>query len=425
MIDGMASAPYLPRLADEPLRELLQDLPAVMLTGPRAAGKTTLARRHAASVLHLDEPSAAGAVGADPDAALRRMAEPVLIDEWQEVPEVLGAVKRAVDEDPRPGRFILTGSVEADLTSATWPGTGRVVRQVLHGLTEREVRGSVAGPGLVDRMLVGDLSAVSVPPDAPDLDGYLDLALRSGFPEPALRLRPRARAAWLSSYLDQVVTRDIAPRLSRDPVRMRRYFEVLSLSTAGLPADNTLAEASGLDRRTIDGYDRLLSNLYLLDIVPAWSSNRLARLIERPKRYIVDPALAIAAARLDLETVLNDGDLRGRIIDTLVLAQLRPELEVSPRRPRVHHLRDKNGRHEIDIVLDLGRGRVMGLEVKAAATPTLKDARHLRWMRDELGDAFVRGVVLHTGPLPFELDDRIWALPIACFWGENAGAARA
>jgi len=103
-------------------------LPAVLLVGPRATGKATTARRLSASVVRLDRPAEAAAFSADPDAALSRLTEPVLLDEWQAVPDVLGAVERAVDDDPRPARFLLTGSVRADLDAATWPGTGRLVR---------------------------------------------------------------------------------------------------------------------------------------------------------------------------------------------------------------------------------------------------------------------------------------------------------
>ncbi len=160
---------YLPRLVDGLITDLLGELPAVLLVGPRATGKTTTALRHAATVIRLDRAAEAVAFRADPDAALRGLREPVLLDEWQVVPGVLGAVKRAVDVDPRPGRYLITGSVRADLDAVTWPGTGRLVRVPMWGLTVREVLGRISAPPFLDRLVDAGAALMPVPRDPPDL----------------------------------------------------------------------------------------------------------------------------------------------------------------------------------------------------------------------------------------------------------------
>lgn len=407
---------YTRRLVDEELPDILASHPAVLLVGPRAAGKTTTARRFAASVVRLDRPAEAAAFLADPDAALARLDEPVLLDEWHVVPEVLGAVKRAVDDDSRPGRFLLTGSVHADRDAHTWPGTGRLVRLRLHSLTEREIAGRTATRNPIDVLADGDPMALGAPGSAPDLPGYIGFALRGGFPEAALRHDGRQRERWLESYLDQILTRDAVEMSRRDPTRMARYFEVLALNSAGVVADSTIYDAAGIDRKTAVAYERLLVNLFVLDVVPAWLTNRLSRLVKTPKRYVSDASLIGASLRVDEAGVLKDGALMGRILDTFVAAQLRAEAGVSSRRPRLFHLREKNGRHEIDLLSELGGDRVVAFEVKASASPTRRDASHLEWLRDHLGDRFLCGAVLHTGPAAFSLGNRIAAVPIASLW---------
>jgi predicted AAA+ superfamily ATPase len=178
--------------------------------------------------------------------------------------------------------------------------------------------------------------------------------------------------------IEQLLTRDASGLDGpRDPARLRRYFQALALSTAGLAAHKTLYDAAAINRKTATAYDRLLTNLYVLDVVPAWTTNRLSRLTSAPKRYLVDPSLAAAALRLDSAAVLRDGDLLDRIIDTFVAAQVRPEAELRSSKPSLHHLRDKEGRREIDLIAEMAAGDVVAIEVKATAAPGAADARHL------------------------------------------------
>lgn len=113
---------------------------------------------------------------------------------------------------------------------------------------------------------------------------------------------------------------------------------------------------------------------------------------------------------------MREGDIIGRLLDTFVTAQLRAELTISEFRPRLYHLRSETGRREVDLIVELGVGRVIGIEIKASAAPGHDAAGHLTWLRDKLGSRFVRGVVLHTGPRAYKLDERIWAAPISTFW---------
>lgn len=409
---------YLPRQVDPLLDELLGEFPALLIVGPRACGKTTTARRHCAGRIRLDRPAEAAFARADPDAALADGPFPLLLDEWQNVPDVIGAVKRAVDEQSGPGRFVLTGSAQADLTAAGWPATGRLIRIEMYGFTERELEGQVSRTAFLDMVAMGGLDQVAMPPEVPDVRGYVARALRGSFPETALAGSERARSRWLASYLDQAVSRDVSMLGAvRDPVRLRRYLRAVAASTGGIPSMQTLIDAAAINRFTAVAYDTLLEQLLLTATLPAWSSNRLNRLIRLPKRYLVDPAFLGPLLGVDARSVLRDGDLLGRVLDTFVVAQLRADCAISGLRPRLFHVRDANGRHEVDVLAEFPDGRVIGFEVKADASPGPGAARHLRWLKEAVGGRFVAGVVLHAGPRPWRLDDDIYAIPICALWG--------
>src|SRR5437588_3165233 len=416
----MAETIYRQRLLDSLLDDVLRELPGVLLVGPRAAGKTTTIGRRARTIVDLSATAQAAAFEADADAALRGLEEPVLLDEWQQVPAVLGAVRRAIDAAPRPGRFLLTGSVRAELDAEVWPGTGRVIRLAMFPMAIREQLGDAESTPFLDKVAAGE--ELIVPSESPDLRGYVDLALRSGFPVPALRLTDQRRQLALESYLEHLLTHDVEqleqrPTKRRDPQRLRRYFEAYALNSSGVLDHKTIYDAAQIDRSTANTYEALLTDLFIVDQVPAWSSNRLKRLVRQPKRYVVDAALIGAALRLDAHGILFDRDLLGRVLDTFVAAQLRAELPVSSTRPRLFHLRTEQGRHEIDLLAELGGQRLIALEIKATAAPGEGDAKHLVWLRDELRDRVVAGIVLHTGPRIYELGERIVPAPVSTLGG--------
>jgi predicted AAA+ superfamily ATPase len=291
----------------------------------------------------------------------------------------------------------------------------------MYGMTDREIGGNVREDGysLLGALAMADAEEVRLPKHRPDLVEYVDRAIRGGFPAVALQaMSAEMRDAWLDSYVAQLITRD-AHELEpgRDSSKLGRYLQALAAHSATEIDHKTLYDAAGIDRRTAVAYDSLLESLFVVEQVQSWDANRLKRLTSTPKRYLVDPSMMAAVLGATAASVLNDGTLLGRTIDTFVTSQLRPEVTLLSRRSGRYHVRTKNGREEIDILIETPDGRLIALEVKATAGPSRADARHLAWIRDSIGDRFVAGAVLHTGPDVFSLGDRILAVPICAFWG--------
>jgi uncharacterized protein len=409
------STDYIPRIADRILEEMISTHRAILIVGPRATGKTTTAGRLAADRVELLQAAQAAAVAADPLVALTDRPAPLLIDEWQVVPSCLQAIKQIVDTTQVPGQFIVTGSVRGDIDSPIWPGTGRLVRLAMYGLTEREVEGRVTDRSWLERLIAGD--PMSTHRTTETLRDYVGRALRSGYPEAALFLDERARSRWLSSYVDQVVARDAFGQASdRDPIRLRRYLEALALHTAETIDDTKLYTAANINKDTARAYHRLLQNLLILDELPAWTTNRLKRLTLAPKRHLVDPALLVGILGVTVDSVLRDGGLLGQVIDSFVTAQIRAEAALMAPAPRMHHLRTAQGRQEIDLILEIGHRQLVAIEIKATSNPGPDDAKHLRWIKRELGDDVIAAVLFHSGPMSFSMDEGVMAMPISALW---------
>jgi uncharacterized protein len=412
------SSGYVDRLVDAWIEELLVDSPGLMLIGPRSCGKTTTALRHAKTVLRLDQSGVRSAIARDPDAVLRDCDPPVLVDEWQLEPSSLGAAKRLIDTQDSPGQFIFAGSASDEVGGMSWPATGRFIRIPMWGLTQREMQGSARSTTFFDQIADDDFDGVfALPETRPDTSEYVELALMSGFPQNIKRKSERSRNAWLNSYIDHLVGRDVELIGEvREPLLFRRYLNAIAANTAGSPEAGKLMRAVGLNRETATRYDTFLERLFVAEQVPAWSSNRLTRVMGRTKRYICDAALCAALVGADRRTILRDGDLLGRIIDTFVAAQFRPELGLGRQPVRMFHLR-QDGRREVDMLFERRDGAVVAIEVKAASSVDQTDARHLIWLRDQLPvEQYKAGILLYAGAHVLRMSPKVWAVPICSLW---------
>ncbi|MGH3442293.1 MAG: ATP-binding protein [Nitriliruptorales bacterium] len=408
---------YVPRLVDELLRKRVRTFPAVLVVGPRAVGKTTSARRIVRSVARLDVPREAAAFEADADVALASFEEPVLLDEWQVVPEVLGAVKRAVDEDPRPGRFVLTGSVRADLDARAWPGTGRLVRVSLEPmvLSERMRADLGAARSRIDRLFDEGAGWLTGRRCSLGLDDHLEAALAGGWPQ-LLGLEHQDRVAWLASYVDQLITRDAQlVDGGRDPDRLRAWLRAYAATVATVTDDRSIYTSAGVAKATGESYGRLMEALLIARPLPAWWTNELKRLARRPKRHLVDAALLSVLLGMDARGALRTGS-HGQILEAFVASQIRALLATTREPTRAFHLRHLDG-HEIDVVLERADRRLVAIEVKATAAPRHDDVVHLRWLREVWGDRVAATLLAHTGPAAFDMGGGVIATPLGVLLG--------
>jgi predicted AAA+ superfamily ATPase len=419
-------ATYRPRILDVELDALFTELPAIALHGPKGVGKTTTAKRRATTVLSLDDDEQRRIVSAAPQR-IATLPTPVLLDEWQRLPGVWDRVRRAVDDDPTPGRFLLTGSA-APAHAPVHSGAGRIVdlRMRPLSLAERDL-----GPTTVSlaELLTGTRPAVEGRTEV-DLAGYVEEILRSGLP--AVReYSARARRAQLDAYLRAVVTHELtdAEVVVRRPAALMAWLTAYAAATSTTASYETIlaaatpAEGSKPTKVTAMGYREVLTQLWLLDPVPSWVPSRrpLARLGQAPKHQLADPALAARLLGATTQSLLagdapgprvpRDGPLLGSLFEHLVTMSVQVYAQAAE--ARVHHLRTHRGEHEIDIIVVRDDGRVLAIEVKLTAAPDDGDVRHLHWLTERIGSDLIDTVVITTGREAYRREDGIAVVPAA------------
>lgn len=417
-------ADYLPRVVDAELDELMAGLAAISIEGPKGVGKTVTAARRAETIISLEQSRGEDLVAIDA-SDLDTAPYPILIDEWQRYPPVWDLVRSSVDRDLTPGRFLLTGS--AVPTGATiHSGAGRIVTVRMRPMSLAERGLETPTVSLLD-LLSGE---------RPSIDGtstvgfptYVDEILRSGFP--GIRpLPPRARRAQLAGYVDRVVAREFAEQGHpvRRPAALRGWLTAYAAAISTTASYNAIldaatpGEADKPARPTTIAYREVLEQLWLLDPVPGWvpGHNAFKRLAQMPKHQLADPALTARLLGVDalglrsgqraLGEHLRDGPLLGALFESLVTLSVRVYAQAAE--ARVHHLRTRNGDHEIDLIVEGADRRVVALEVKLSQSADSKAAVDLNWLSERLGDQLADAAIITTGRKAFRRRDGIAVIP--------------
>lgn len=405
-----------PRFAEAALTEALADAPVVLIHGPRQCGKTTLAQQIASSkgyaYFSFDDAVALGAATTDPVGFVADLPEHCILDEVQRVPALFTAIKAAVDRGRRPGRFLLTGSANVLLVPKLADSlAGRMEILRLHPLAQCELAG--APPKFIDALFAGRFKTRTYGRLGKELAARIALG---GYPAALRRATPRRRATWYRDYIETLVQRDVrnlARIASLDA--LPRLLALAAGQTARLLNVSDLAAPFQLSRPTIKDYVTLLERVFLVEQLAPWHSNRLSRLVKTPKLHLGDTGVACALFGHDAESLWQDRDVLGQLLETFVFQELRRHASWRDDDIRFHHFRDKDGA-EVDLVLERGGRELAGVEVKASATVTAADFRGLRKLQGAAGKRFVAGVVLYDGEASVRFGEGLFAVPIRALW---------
>lgn len=417
---------YTPRVIDKELDELFSSLAAIAIEGPKGVGKTETASRRASTIHKLDEPESLTIARGNPKRLLAG-ERPVLLDEWQRMPETWDLVRRAVDAGAPAGSFLLTGSASPD-GGGRHSGAGRIVPVRMRPLSLAE---RLEDPGTVSleellrgaRPELGGETSVS-------LEDYTEEIVASGFPG-FTDLDGRALWAQLEGYIDRVVDRDF-PELGhrvRNPAGLRRWMTAYAAASSTSTSFEKIRDAASSgegekpSRVATQPYRDVLERLWILDPVPAWqpTRNRLSRLNAAPKHQLADPALAAVLLGASGDALLEgadlgppvprDGPLLGALFESLVTQSIRVYAQSAE--ARVGHLRTFAGDQEVDLIVERRDGRILAIEVKLARTIEDNDVRHLKWLAGKIGDELLDAVIITTGTAAYRRQDGIGVVPAA------------
>lgn len=410
------------RLADVAAARFAEE-PVLVLNGPRTVGKSTLlsqmAERLGRVVIDCDDPATRAAVRADPGRFVES-SEPVLIDEYQHVPELLDAIKAQLNRDLRPGRYILAGSTRyAAIPAAAQALTGRVDIIPVLPLTQGEIDGVTET--FVARLLDG--SGIEMPSPAMTAvsrDEYARRSTSGGMPVALRRPPGRSRSRWFANYVDLVVDKDVMD-ISR--VRQRemlpRLLGQLAARSGQVLNISAVAEMTGLDRSTAENYAKLLEAVFLTYRLPAWGTTLGSRIVKHPKIHMVDSGVMARMLNLSPQKITQAAPSTlteyGHLLETFTVGEILKQVSWSDAPVLAGYFRTEEG-DEVDLVLERDDGQVIAFEIKAGTRVSGDDLRGLRLLKDRLGSRLQEAVILYTGEHAYRHDGWISILPLSQLW---------
>ena len=413
----MESPSLLPRRIEPRIAEALLDTPVVLLAGPRQAGKTTLVRHIAAQqglrYLTLDDGLTLLSAREDPVGMVRSLDRAV-IDEIQRAPQLLLAIKKSVDEDRRPGRFLLTGSANLmALPTVADSLAGRMETLSLLPLSQSEM--ALRQANWIDQAFAGRILQASTPAVG---EALVERVLRGGYPEAVARPAGRRRTTWARQYIDALIERDVRDIAHIDKLdQLPRFLRALA-HTAGQMCNYTqLGAQVGLDGKTALRYCGVFEQMYLLQRIDVWARNRLSRVVKTAKLQFLDAGLLSSLLDLSAQEVAQDRTRFGNVLETFVFGELLKHSTTAQDDYRLMYYRDAD-KFEVDVVIENAAGQLVGVEVKAAATVKASDLRGLKKWAALAGPQFRLGVVLYDGTETLPLGDGLWAAPLSSLWGD-------
>lgn len=414
MVDLPENRAMYPRFVEHRVREVMTDTRVVLICGPRQSGKTTLVRRVADGdipFVTLDDATTLDAASADPGGFVRGLDRAV-IDEIQRAPDLVLAIKTAVDADPRAGRFLLTGSADLmTLPRVADSLAGRMGIVRLLPLAQAELRG--APPSFLNRAFAGDMPEPAVPVVGDDL---VETVLAGGYPEALTRSGWRRRRDWHLDYVEAIVRRDVRDVAGIDRFgAMQGLLRVLAEHSGRLVNYSGFGAPLGMNHVTTRKYVDVLGSLFLVDTLQPWYTNALKRFAKSPKLHFLDAGLLAALRDLSPDRLRRDRAPFGPLLESFVFGELRKLASWADDRHAFFHFRDRE-RNEVDIVVEDGRGRIVGIEVKASATVSARDFSGLRRLATACGDRFVLGLVLYDHDRAVPFGDRMAAVPVSTLW---------